>query len=43
MSALEGWGCEVGRARGEGAVGSIKAERIVGGGGHLWNSVCECT
>ena len=32
VSALEGWGCEVGRARGEGAVGSLGAERTVGGG-----------
>ena len=32
VSALEGWGCEVERASGEGAVGSLEAERTVGGG-----------
>ena len=31
-SALEGWGNEVGRAREEGAVGSLEAERTVGEG-----------
>ena len=27
VSALEGWGCEVGRARGKGGVGSLGAEK----------------
>ena len=32
MIALEGWGFEVGRTREEGVVGSLRAERTVGGG-----------
>ena len=43
VSALEGWGCEEERARREGVVGPLEAERTMEGEGHWWISICECT